>query len=219
MVNRRRVLEWIRTSRYAQDGHQGVGNLPGSIHVAERLYDIRNLRIHGRIENPITAADHGLLIIRGIPGKRNPGRKVLLVCIERAILRIQFVAQAVVQGEIGPDSPRVLPVSRRERPVLSVVGIAKALLIEGRQANSPRLQRADGSRSGGREIACDRLFQTGAEQIPRQIQELETSREECVGGGVISANQLVEAHPHGMVAANEAEVVGQLVATCGGVAG
>jgi len=88
-------------SRYAQDGHQCVGNLPGSIHVAERLYDIRNLRIHGRIENPITAADHGLLIIRGIPAKRNRGRKVLLVCIERAILRIQFVAQAEFKVRLG----------------------------------------------------------------------------------------------------------------------
>ena len=67
-----------------------------------------DLGVNGSVENPESAADHGLVILEGIPGERETGGDIAIESVQWEILRVDFVAEPVVQGEIGGDLPGVL---------------------------------------------------------------------------------------------------------------
>src|SRR5260370_14329162 len=104
---------------------------------------VGNGGIGGGWENARPCTNHGLLIFERVPGKRNARSKIVLISIQVAVLHVQFVPQAVVQGEIWPNGPGVLPVKRAKWPIGAVDGIVKALLVKLRRAQGNRLQRAE----------------------------------------------------------------------------
>src|SRR5260370_29059088 len=94
------------------------------------------------------AGEGGLVIFERVPGKGHPGAKSLFVGAQRSVLRVQFVAKTVVQREIGPDLPRILPVCRGPRPrVIRVDRIAETLLENLGKAKGGRLQGIDAGAS------------------------------------------------------------------------
>src|SRR5258708_33187980 len=83
------------------------------------------------------------MVFERVPGKRNARSKIVLIRIQVAVLHVDFVPQAVVQSEIWPDGPGVLPIGGSKRPIRGVDGIVKALLVELRQAQRNRLKRVE----------------------------------------------------------------------------
>ena len=73
---------------------------------SEAQIHLRDLGIQRAVENAVSAADHGFVIFEGIPGEGEPRGDIAVVGIQRTILRVYFVADAVVQGEIGRYSSR-----------------------------------------------------------------------------------------------------------------
>src|SRR5580658_3616694 len=89
-----------------------------------------NLGVNGPVEDPVPAADYGFVILEGIPCEGDAWGDVAIVSVEREILRINFITEAVVQGEIGSNLPGVLQIESRKWPgVGGVVRVAEALLI------------------------------------------------------------------------------------------
>src|SRR5207245_9340571 len=97
------------TRRIDAGGRQEICNLTRVVDVAESLDHISNLAIDLRIEDPEAAANHRLVIVERITSTGDARRKVVFVGFQRPILRIQLVAQAIVQREIFPDLVGMLP--------------------------------------------------------------------------------------------------------------
>ena len=98
---------------------------------AEAQVHAGNLRIYGSVENTVAAANYGLVILEWIPGERDTGCEVLIVGIQRKIFLVDFVADPVVQSEIGGYLPRVLQVESGQRSgVGRVICVAEALLVD-----------------------------------------------------------------------------------------
>src|SRR5260370_61469 len=81
--------------------NRAVVRVPNS----ERIINSWNLVADCRVKDPGPATNHGLGIFEGIPGKGHTGAKILLVGIQRSVLRVKFVAKSVVQREIRLDGP------------------------------------------------------------------------------------------------------------------
>ena len=79
------------------------------------------------------------MVTERIPGKRNTGSKIVLICLEIAVLDVQFVAEAVVKNQVWPDGPLVLSVKGGKRSGGDILGIVKALLVELGQTQRNRL--------------------------------------------------------------------------------
>ena len=132
-----------------------VGNRSRPVVISEHADDARNLRIDLRVENSVTSAHHRLVVVEGIPRQRNTRAKILLRRMQRSVLRIEFVAQAVVQRQVRPDLPGILRVERGEGSRLRVLGIAKSLFVESGRAQAEGLQRSDGGgRRNGTDAVC-----------------------------------------------------------------
>ena len=69
-----------------------------------------NLCVNGPKEHSVPAANHGLVIVERIPREGNAWPDVLVVGIERQILRIDLVPCAVVQREIARHFPGILEI-------------------------------------------------------------------------------------------------------------
>src|ERR1700719_1867008 len=92
----------------AEDRNQSIGDGALPIDVAEHRHNSGNLCVNWRIENTVTSADYRFVVVEWIPGKGNAGAKILLGSIQRTVLRIELVTQAVVHCEVGPHLPGVL---------------------------------------------------------------------------------------------------------------
>src|SRR3989440_12973739 len=178
---RRRIDSKRRTRRADSRRCQQIRNLPRIVDIPQSLNHISNLAIDLGIEDSEPAANYSLAILEGIPGKRHARGKVIFVAVQGTILRIQFVAETVVQRKVVGNLPGVLPVQRGERPWVVIVGIAKALLIELWHAEGSGLNRVDRGRiHTGSKSAVGRRNQTRAEQVSRQRAKDEASREKRV---------------------------------------
>src|SRR5262249_45035129 len=82
-----------RKSCNSSERHEDLGNLLGSAYQAQGLDDVGDLAVDGRVEDSIPAADHGLVIAPGVPGKRRAWSKVVLRRFEIPILAVYFVTQ------------------------------------------------------------------------------------------------------------------------------
>src|SRR2546426_3945796 len=114
----------------SRTGGQVCHRPPSGIQNPERLRHISNLSIDLRVENPVAAANHGLMVLERVPRKGYTGSKVVLVRTERSILGVDFVPEAVVEREVRADVPGVLPIPGAKRPRVVVNGIVKSLLIK-----------------------------------------------------------------------------------------
>src|SRR5208282_3952482 len=132
---------------------------------SQGVINIRNLCVDWCVKDPIPAANHRLVIFKRIPSEGDSGAKVLLVGIQRSELRVKFIAQTVVQSETRSDLPRILPVSRRERPcVVGIGGIAKSLLENLREAKGCRLQRINGREQRRNKVSGERAKDEAARE-------------------------------------------------------
>src|SRR5215469_5350889 len=79
LVNSRRVQRWV--ARSSQNSNEGVRDLAGVIDVAEGLHDVGDLRIDGRIEDSVAAANDSLVLAKRVPGKGDSGREIVFIGI------------------------------------------------------------------------------------------------------------------------------------------
>ncbi len=162
---------------------------------SEGVINSRNLVVDCRVKDPVAAAKHGLVIFERVPGEGHPGAKILLVGGQRSVLRVQFVAKTIVELEIGLDGPGILPVNRCPRScVIGVDGIAETLLENLWESKRGRLQGAQAGKLGRQQNSGER-----AEHKP--------AREKSMRFRMIAAKQLVAPELHGVMAADEREVV------------
>src|SRR5215831_1496502 len=126
--------------RSAQNRRQGIGNLAHTIDIVESLHHVGYLAVDGGVVSAITSPDNCLLIMERVPGKGNPGSKILLVGAQRPVLGIEFVTQAIVQCEVTPNLPPILPITRCERSVHDILGIAETLFVERGRSQAPCLK-------------------------------------------------------------------------------
>ena len=67
---------------------------------AQRQIDAGNGVVNLPIEYSVSPADHGLMIVGGVPCKRHTRRKVVPGRPQRKVLRVQFIADAVSEREV-----------------------------------------------------------------------------------------------------------------------
>src|SRR5262249_47242558 len=172
----------------------------------------RNLRVDRRVKDSVTPADHRFVIVEGIPGERDPRSEVGSRRVQRAVLTVVLIPQAVVEHQRRLDLPGILPKHGSERPRLLVARVPETLFVERWQSLAPGLQGADTGKirtyRSGESAASggDRRsgkFQTIAEQNAGQFEEFEAPREESLRGGVVAADEFLKTHFHRMAAAHE----------------
>src|ERR1700675_2396546 len=186
-------VQVVHLPRIRRVSHRAVVRVPNSEGVIHR----RNLVVDRCVKDPVATTNDRLVVAEWIPRGRDSRAKIFFVCVQRSVLRVKLIAKAEIQGQIGPDLPRVLKVARRERPcVIRVNWIAKALLENDRDAKRSRLQR---SYTGTRQLRANRTS--------RQRTKHETPREERVRFRMVAAKQLGTSEFESMVPANQREVV------------
>ncbi len=110
------------------------------VHHPQTQVDVGDLGVHGSVKDSVPSPDYRFVIVGGIPGEGNPGAKIFLIRGQRGELRVQVIAQAVVQSEVWRYLPGVLPVERGQRPgVIRVGRISEALLVNLRAAQTTPL--------------------------------------------------------------------------------
>src|SRR5262249_21184327 len=141
----RRTGNWVRgiSRSRAKNRNQCIGDDAGVVVVSEDRYDAGNLRIDRRVKDSVTSADHRFVIVERIPGERDARPEVGSRRVQRAVLPVVLIAQAVVEGKRTLDSPGILPKHGGERSRLLVTGVPETLLVERRQSLTPGLQSAD----------------------------------------------------------------------------
>src|SRR5579862_3662853 len=180
-----------------------------AVHNSQAQIDIGDLGVHRSEENSVPTPDHCLVILKGVPREGNSRSKILGVRRQRKKLRVQFIAQTIVEGELGGHFPRVLRVKRRERPgVIRVCRISETLLGNLRQTKRRRLQGVDG---GSGKLWTD--------QKAGKRPEHKAAREKSVRFGVIAAEYLVAAELKGVTAADDREIVRKFVTAQDGKVG
>ena len=96
-------------------GVLGVEDLIGNLRSIVLIFDGASIRVQDAkaqvhlgdlgvnwpVEHPESSADYRLVILEWIPGERDTRGDITVVGIQRVILRVDSIAQAVVQSEIG----------------------------------------------------------------------------------------------------------------------
>src|SRR5215469_12858268 len=117
-----------------------------------------NLKVDRTIEDSVSAANHGFVSPGRIPGKGNPWSKVVFVGGQGGELSVKLISQGIVEREIGPNGPSVLPVCGRQGPrEPTVVSLAETLLVDLRQPQGGGLQSVQGNRTQRSRQATTRI--------------------------------------------------------------
>src|SRR5262249_47731681 len=173
-----------------------------------------NLIVNRGVENPVPRANYRLVLAKWIPSERNAWGKIIRVGVQGRVALIELVPDTVVESEVGPKGPRILPVASDQRIRIHDQSTAKTLNITLRQAQRGRLQSIHSS--SARKTACigPRWWrhQARAEHLPGQVAKKEPTGKVSVGVGVIAADQQVSAGLHLVPASAEGEIVGDLIA-------
>src|SRR5262249_32000239 len=145
----------------------------------------------------VTSADHRFVIVERIPGERDARPEVGSRRVQRAVLPVVLIAQAVVEGKRTLDSPGILPKHGGERARLLVTGVPETLLVERRQSLTPGLQSADAGKihayRSGKSAAPggdwrSGKFQAIAQQNAGQFEKFETPRKKCLRRCVVASD-------------------------------
>src|SRR5205814_6629486 len=112
-----------RAAGNARERHEDLRDLAEAVLDAERAHDVWDVVIDRRVENPVAAAHHRLVVSGRVPGEGDARGEVVLVGVEVSVLRVQLVAQRVVDGEVRSRGPGVLPVKGREGRRVGVNGV------------------------------------------------------------------------------------------------
>src|SRR5579859_11789 len=217
LENCRRGQAWRRAGDSGKR-HKSLCDGTDTVHQSQGLHYVRDLAVDGRIEDAVAGADHRLVILEWIPGKRDARGDVVLVCRESSVLGVEFVTHTYIQGEIGRHGPLILNEGGGKGTGIVVNGIAKTLLIELRQAERSGLDRVNGGRRGSQAAGC-RHLETRAQDSAGQIAEHEASGEEGVRLRVVPAVELIAAELYVVLAAHQGHVIGKLIAPHDGEAG
>src|SRR4051812_41939691 len=111
-----------------------------SVDLRERVYNVVDLVIDLRIENPVSSANHRLSLADRIPTEPEARADVVPVGADGIAAIVHFVAQADIEREIGSHAEGILD----ENGIVRIDGgdarIAEALLVGGGQSQIKRLQ-------------------------------------------------------------------------------
>src|SRR5262245_57268392 len=186
------------------EGGKDQGNLPEAIHgpggaIGNGVHNLLiaviavhnvqvphhrvNLIVNRGVENPVPRANYRLVLAKWIPSERNAWGKIIRVGVQGRVALIELVPDTVVESEVGPKGPRILPVASDQRIRIHDQSTAKTLNITLRQAQRGRLQSIHSS--SARKTACigPRWWrhQARAEHLPGQVAKKEPTGKVSVG--------------------------------------